>query len=138
MSSQGHVKCLKYLIDETIQYYRFSKQKSYTGVMHRINMGCEIYPREKNFWDWEADKTTTVIDQYIYEMTLYDAAEAQEMSSLVGEILRDINFNCDPYKWYEERYSVPAAEEEEKKEEEDTGWKAEDFVIGEIWADDGV
>ena len=127
MSSQGYVDCLKYSIGEAVQYYRFSKQKSYTGLMHRINMGCEIYPRERNFWDWEAFKTITVIDKYIFEMALYDAIEARSLEARVKQILADIDLQCDAYKWYENKCSIMDSEQEEEKE---YVWKAEDFAIG--------
>ena len=120
------VESLKYLISESVQYYRFSKQKSYTGVMHRINMGCDIYPREKNFWDWEADKTTTVIDRYIYEMNLYDALEARDIAEHVKKTLEDIEYQCDPYRWYEEK-NAPV---EEVKKDEEPAWDPADYAIG--------
>lgn len=118
------IECLKYRIREAVQYYRISKQKSYTNVMHRINMGCDIYPREKNFWDFEADKTTTVIDRYIYEMNLYDALEARALSDRVKRTLDDIEHSCDPYRWYEDKKN---RKPEIIKEPE---WRAEDFAIG--------
>ena len=127
MTNKGYVKCLKYFIDNAIQYYRACKQKSYTGIMYRINMGCDIYPREKNFWDWEADKTITVIDKYVYEMTLYDAEEAADMAVEARQRLADIDYNCDPYRWYESKYAQAAQEEEQTKED---GWNAEEYVIG--------
>jgi len=124
MFEEGYVECLKYLIGESVQYYRISKQKSYTGVMHRINMGCSIYPREKNFWDIEADKTRTAIDRYIYDMNVYDAREARRTTNNVKDTLADIDVQCDPYRWYEARNAVV---EEVVKEPE---WNAEDFAIG--------
>ena len=140
MTSQGYVKGLKYLIDDSVQYYRICKQKSYTGIMYRINMGCEIFPREKNFWDWQADKTVTVIDRYIYEMTLYDADEARIKAAQVRKTLDDIDYQCDGYRWYEERFSgadgtdggngVDLDKRKRKKKELESEWNAEDYAIG--------
>ena len=132
MTSQGYVKGLKYLIDEAVRYYYISKAKGYTGVMHRINMGCEIYPREKSFWDWEADKTVSVIDKYIYEMALYDADEAQNTTVEVREKLEDIDNSCDPYKWYEENfgYMAQAKQEKQQAKEKEQEWNVEDYAIG--------
>ena len=127
MTSEGYVKCLKYLIDSSIQYYRACKAKSYTGTMHRINMGCDIYPREKNFWDWEADKTTTIIDKYVYEMALYNAEEAANMAIEVRQRLADIDYSCDPYRWYESKFAQANKEEEQVKEDE---WDVEEYTIG--------
>ena len=132
MTNQGYVKGLKYLIEDAITYYRISKMKSYTGVMHRINMGCDIYPREKNFWEWEADKTITVIDKFIYEMTVYDAEEARITSVQVKDKLESIDHNCNPYKWYESKKSAtePSNENENEKKEKEPEWNAEDYAIG--------
>ena len=132
MTTQGYVKGLKYLIDDAIRYYRISKMKSYTGVMHRINMGCEIYPREKDFWEFEADKTITVIDKYIYEMTVYNAEEARLTAAEVRDRLEDIDYSCDPYRWYENRRLHPPQEEPKNKEPE---WNPEDYAVGiESWS----
>ena len=145
MTSEGYVECLKYLIGESVQYYRYSKQKSYTGIMHRINMGCDIFPREKNFWDLEADKTVTIIDNYIYEMTVLNAHEARIMSELSREMLADIDYQCDAYRWYWERNpeSDPNfdpqlelsknSENSTKKADEDAEWNPEDYVIGDTY-----
>ena len=126
MSINGYVNCLKYLINEAIQYYRISKQKSYNGIMHRINMECDIYPREKNFWDFEADKTITLIDKHIYEMTLYNAEEANTTSAQVRKILADIDHRCDPYRWYEEKNNPNPP----PPPEQDPSWNEEDYAIG--------
>ncbi|MCL1988960.1 MAG: hypothetical protein FWG64_13470 [Firmicutes bacterium] len=125
MSEEGYVNSLKYIIGEEIQYYRIAKQKSYTGIMHRINMGCEIYPRENNFWDIEALKTITVIEKYIHEMALYSTLESRNMATYVKKTLEDIDYTCDAYRWYENKL---ANQNQEQKEE--SAWNAEDYAIG--------
>ena len=121
-SSQGYVGCLNYLINEAIHYYRVCRQKSYNWIMIRINMGCDIYPREKSFWDLEAEKTITVIDKYIYDMKFHDMIEAKDVNDWVKEQLADIDSKCDAYKWYKEK-------KEEPEPVEETEWDAGDFVI---------
>lgn len=130
MTGKGYVKGLKYLIDDAITYYRISKVKSYTGVMHRINMGCEIYPREKDFWQWEADKTVTVIDKYVYEMTIYDAEEARLTAESVRERLESIDISCDPYRWYESRFAKADSTEDNVPKNKEPEWNAEDYAVG--------
>jgi len=127
MSEQGYVNSLKYRIGEEVQYYRISKQKSYTGIMHRINMGCEIYPRENNFWDLEAYKTITVIDRYIHDMALYNTLESRAMATYVKEMLEDIDYSCDAYRWYENKC---ASQNEQNGKKQDEEWHAEDYAIG--------
>ena len=130
MTAKGYVKGLKYLIDDAITYYRISKVKSYAGVMHRINMGCEIYPREKDFWQWEADKTISVIDKYVYEMTIYDANEARLTADSVRERLQSIDISCDPYRWYESRLNKDDSKNDGKPKNKEPEWNAEDYVVG--------
>jgi len=136
MASQSYVKGLKYLIGDAIQYYRICKQKSYNGTMLRINMGCDIYPRQKNFWDFEADKTKTIIDKHIYEMAVYNGSEAREVEIQVKKKLEDIEDQCDPYRWYEEKRSSNNRSKEkhsasdEKSIVEEAEWNVEEFAIG--------
>jgi len=135
MPSQAYVEGLKYRIDDAINYYRVCKQKSYSGMMLRINMGCDIYPRHKNFWDFEADKTTTVIDKYIYEIAVYDGNEARIAAVQSKEKLENIAYQCDAYRWYEERRSgvgnkTNNEKQPDTKQVEEDEWNAEKFAIG--------
>ena len=135
MTTKGYVEGLKYLIGETIHYYFICKQKSYSGTMHRINMGCNIYPRQKNFWDYEADKTTTSIDKYIYEMAVYDSLEASAMAAEAKKKLEEINYQCDAYRWNEERLSKRRNKDKnpgtsDTNQAESSGWNVEEYVVG--------
>ena len=136
MTIKGYVEGLKYLIGETIQYYCVCKQKSYNGTILRINMGCNIYPREKNFWDYEAAKTITSIDKYIYEMAVYDGIEARAMEAEVKKRLEDIDYQCDAYRWNEERLSKMKRNEEKESgisdinQAEEPEWNVEEYAVG--------
>ena len=133
MTTKGYVEGLKYLIGETIHYYFICKQKSYSGTMLRINMGCDIYPRQKNFWDFEADKTTTSIDKYIYEMAVYDSVEARAMAAEAKKKLEEINYQCDAYRWNEERLSRNKKKDSDisdSNQVEGSEWNVEEYVVG--------
>jgi len=98
-------------------------------------MGCDIYPRQKNFWDFEADKTTTAIDRYIYEIAVYDGLAAREVEAEARKRLGDIDYQCDSYRWEEEKRTGKRQNEDGKKrsdisETQETEWNVEDYAVG--------